>query len=148
MKDLKRSGGSIGPNAAGGALTAPQFHIGGGGILHQQPPRGGAGGLPLATQHQHHQRLSQSSAVGGGLQYYPEEVSFASLPPLPAAANNRLSSFHHTETLVHIREGEIGGVGGSTTAAGEAAGANMPTPMPPMNASYKNQQRYHLLHFV
>lgn len=134
VKELKK----LGQTAAGSSSSiGPQFNLG---------PGGGGQANAHHTFNGHHPHGGQNGHAPGGpaihrhsqgsLHYYPEEVSFQSLPPLPSS--NRLSSFHQ-EPLVHIREGEV--FEGLRGREGEAGGL-MPTPMQPIEASYKSPQRF------
>lgn len=81
-------------------------------------------------------------AAGDGLHYYPQEVTFHSLPPLPPA-HHRFSSFHQETTpLLNIREGEVyaprEGEGRLRDGEGNLV---MPRPMPPIESVYNNHQQ-------
>ena len=87
----------------------------------------------------------------GHLHYYPEQVEYHSLPPLPQS--NRFSSFHQPSTpLVHITEGEMYTPSDGfqyrrdmeyrrKLEGGLEVQQSMPNPMPPIEPVYNHQQQ-------
>lgn len=87
----------------------------------------------------------------GHLNYYPEQVEYHSLPPLPQS--NRFSSFHQPSTpLVHITEGEMYTPSDGfqyrrdmeyrrKLEGGLEVQQSMPNPMPPIEPVYNHQQQ-------
>ena len=77
---------------------------------------------------------------GSAVQYYPEQLSYSSLPPIVPHSSggipqHRFSSFHH-ETPPLITEGEVW----MSRGDGEGVGGMIPTPMPSIGANYQHQQ--------
>jgi len=99
--------------------------------LHDSGPCPPGVGISYNTSGMQQRQSVQMAPKGGAnapsdFHYYPEEMAFQSLPPLPHQNNHhRFSSFHQESSLDHILE-IGGGVGGMEA---------MPHPMPPIQHS-------------